>query len=329
MFRAPLLSIIITLLLANSSLCAPLVLFDDSHAQRAGNADWTIHGGYSDMADAARFLGCRVAALKSKITKSELAEATIFVSPEPNSVFKEDEKKALRDFIARGGKLFLIADHDKSDRNRDGIDSIGVINQLSQDIGVELNRKWFSEHPITGEAIETHPVMEGVVSLGTWGGTSLRALDDRAQVLAHDSHGGGYIALSEVGKSRIVVMGDSSPFDDGSGNPKDKLHDGWSNPGYTHERLAYNAFRWLLGRPNDRQRDIDEFGKSLTELSQEEKSEVGEALERSLSKHQRTIGKIKRDDVKKTWQEDMSFIIDLQATFRQVSRFSTLYSEDL
>ena len=328
MLRAQSVFLFLALLMVHSAFCAPLVLFDESHAQRAGNADWVITGGYSDMADACRFLGCRVAALKTKITKKALAGVTIFVSPEPNSIFKKEEKAALLDFLHRGGKLYLIADHDKSDRNRDGIDSVGVINELSQDIGIELNKKWFSEHPIKGEAITSHPVMEGVVLLGTWGGTSMKVLDDRAKILARESHGGGYIAISEIGRGRVVVMGDSSPYDDGSGNPKDKLHDGWSNPGYTHERLAYNSLRWLLRRPNDRDRDLEEFANSLNEISSKEREAVKEALSRSISKHRKTVKKIKRDDVRKTWQEDASLIEQLQSTFSQMGRFSALYSEE-
>ena len=315
------------LVLGSTLSAAPHVLFDNGHAQTAGNADWTIYGGYSDMADAARFLGCTVSEQRKRVTRAALHNVDIFVSPEPNSAFSKDEKTALLEFLNKGGCLFLIADHDKSDRNRDGIDSVGVINQIADDIGIRLNKKWFSEHPITGEAITSHPVMEGVVSLGTWGGTSLEALSEGAQVLARESHGGGYIGISEVGKGRVVVMGDSSPFDDGSGNPKDKLHDGWSNPGYTHERLAYNALRWLLRRPNDRDADKEAFSQCLSSLNGEEQAKVGEALERSIKKHQKTIRKIKREEVRQTWQEDLSWLEELKTVQHRAKRFSALYSD--
>ena len=277
------------------------------------------------MADAARFLGCRVSETRRAISDDALQGMDLLVSPEPNSVFSKEEKRAMLDFLRQGGSLFLISDHHNSDRNHDGIDSVGVINQLSEDIAIELNEKWFSEHPITGDCDSSHPIMEGVVSLGTWGGTSMVVLDERAQILARESYGAGYIAIARIGKGRVAVMGDSSPFDDGSGDPGDHLHDGWSNPGFTHERLAYNAMRWLLHRSNDEEDDMQAFSELLSESSADERDYLSKALRRSIRKHELTLDRIKREDVRRTWKEDLTRLERLKSLQEKSANFESIY----
>ncbi len=51
-------------------------------------------------------------------------------------------------------------------------------------------------------------------------------------------------ALATFGKGRVVVIGDSSPADDGTGNPKDKLYYGWTELP-SHAALHLNASLWL------------------------------------------------------------------------------------
>jgi hypothetical protein len=43
------------------------------------------------------------------------------------------------------------------------------------------------------------------------------------------------------------VWGDSSPIDDGTGQPGNTLHDGWNDPAGTDAALALNATAWLAG----------------------------------------------------------------------------------
>ena len=51
-------------------------------------------------------------------------------------------------------------------------------------------------------------------------------------------------ASSTFGKGRVVIIGDSSPADDGTGNPKDKLYYGWTELP-SHAALHMNASLWL------------------------------------------------------------------------------------
>jgi len=52
-------------------------------------------------------------------------------------------------------------------------------------------------------------------------------------------------AYSTFGKGRVVVVGDSSPADDGTGAKANKLHDGWNASGHNHSNFFINASLWL------------------------------------------------------------------------------------
>ena len=298
---------------ACSAMAQPLVVFDQCHAQTAGNADWTITGGFSEMGDAAIFLGCRVQAIKKgPITGEMLKDASIFVTPEPNTKFKKSELEAIKLFVEGGGKLFLISDHEGADRNNDGWDAVMILNEMEDFTGIHFNELWFSESPITGDVIE-HPITDGVIACGTWGGTSLSCTGFDAVSLLFESHGGGYIAVSTPGKGLVVAMGDSSPFDDGTGAPGNKLYDGWSNPGFTHERLCLNSLRWLLKRDNDLDNDLKAFGKLLLNSTDSEVRGIQAKLEQAINRHQKTIKKCKSDDVKTIWKEDLEHLRNLKS----------------
>lgn len=54
-------------------------------------------------------------------------------------------------------------------------------------------------------------------------------------------------ACSTFGKGRIVVIGDSSPADDGTGAKGNKLHKGWTALRDNHADFFINASLWLAG----------------------------------------------------------------------------------
>lgn len=77
------------------------VLFDNSHAQTAGAADWVIDGSFSDYADSMRKQGYQVKELEgeSNISDQSLQQARVLVIPEANNPFKENEQKAIINFV--------------------------------------------------------------------------------------------------------------------------------------------------------------------------------------------------------------------------------------
>ncbi len=250
----PLLFLGLALFLASGAAPAvlaakPLVLFDEGHAQTAGNADWVINGGFSDFADVFKAQGCEVRAVK-KLTWANIEGAQVLVLPEPNSLYTAEEEAAIVKFVENGGGLYAIADHNNSDRNGDGVDSVGVLNRFLPKLGLQIDLRYFSEAPTAGKICQTS-FTKGVKAVGTWGGTTVKCLSSQgvAHITVSAKNGGGaFIASTEVGAKggRVVAMGDSSPYDDGTGDPHDKLHDGFNNPGYSHAVLAENSVRWLL-----------------------------------------------------------------------------------
>ena len=71
------------------------VLFDNSHAQTTGAADWVIDGAFSDYADSMRKQGYQVKELEgeSNISDQSLQQAHVLVIPEANNPFKEMSRK--------------------------------------------------------------------------------------------------------------------------------------------------------------------------------------------------------------------------------------------
>jgi hypothetical protein len=138
------------------------VLFDENHAETAGNADWIISssipdplkqnanpqsetdwtGGISAWGVALQKTGrYSLKTNNSTITYGnssnplDLSNFRELVLPEPNSLFSSSEKTAIMNFVKNGGGLFMIADHTGSDRNNDGYDSLQIFNDLMSNSG--------------------------------------------------------------------------------------------------------------------------------------------------------------------------------------------------
>jgi hypothetical protein len=59
------------------------------------------------------------------------------------------------------------------------------------------------------------------------------------------------VARSNFGAGRVVGIGDSSPCDDGTGDPNDVLYDGWiADASGNHQKLIINATIWLASSPS-------------------------------------------------------------------------------
>ncbi|WP_322907351.1 DUF6359 domain-containing protein [Paenibacillus sp. SGZ-1009] len=113
------------------------VLFDNSHAQTAGAADWVIDGGFSDFASALRADGFTVDALERSIpytfgeqaiTYDKLKNYDVFVLAEPNVPFKTSEQAAMLQYVKAGGSIFFIGDHYNADRNKNRWDGSEAMN---------------------------------------------------------------------------------------------------------------------------------------------------------------------------------------------------------
>ncbi|WP_433708873.1 DUF5689 domain-containing protein [Paenibacillus illinoisensis] len=106
------------------------VLFDNSHGQTAGAADWVIDGGFSDFGNALANDGYYVKELRktTPFTYDDLKEYNVFVIAEPQIPFKTSEQAALKQYVESGGSIFFIGDHYNADRNKNRWDGSEVIN---------------------------------------------------------------------------------------------------------------------------------------------------------------------------------------------------------
>lgn len=106
------------------------VLFDNTHGQTAGAADWVIDGGFSDFANAIANEGFFVKELRktSPITYDDLKNYQVFVIGEANIPYKKSEQEAMRQYVENGGSIFFIADHYNADRNKNRWDASEVMN---------------------------------------------------------------------------------------------------------------------------------------------------------------------------------------------------------
>ncbi|BBF45431.1 hypothetical protein lbkm_4198 [Lachnospiraceae bacterium KM106-2] len=106
------------------------VLFDNTHGQTAGAADWVIDGGFSDYASGLVGEGFSVTELRknSAICYSDLEKYDVFVIPEANIPFKSSEQDAILKYVKQGGSVFFIADHYNADRNKNRWDASEVFN---------------------------------------------------------------------------------------------------------------------------------------------------------------------------------------------------------
>ncbi len=271
-------------------------LFDATHAETAGNADWVLDvdggvvprfptpaasgitsstsetywtGAVSAWGVALVKLGNSVENLPvgtaitygNAANPQDLANYSVFVVDEPNTLFTAAEKAAIVTFVKNGGGLFMISDHTISDRNNDGYDSPAIWNDLMTNNSVQANPFGFSidltnisETTSNVLASSTNPILNGSQGAVTQlkysnGATITQTSGSVATPLiwrTTSTQGSTNImcASSTYGTGRVVVVADSSPADDGTGSPGNTVYPGWTEIA-SHAKLHLNASLWL------------------------------------------------------------------------------------
>ncbi|WP_435924209.1 chitinase N-terminal domain-containing protein [Paenibacillus sp. DYY-L-2] len=211
------------------------ILFDNTHGQTAGAADWVIDGGFSDFGHALAGEGFEVKELRKStpITYSDLSDYEVFVLAEPNIPFKQSEQAAMEQYVENGGSIFFIGDHYNADRNKNRWDGSESINGY---------RRGAWEDPAKGMSQEERnsSAMQGVVSsdwLSDNFGVRFRynALGDITanQIVAPDQafgitegvqgvamHAGSTLAITDPAKAKGIVY--LPETDDAWGNAVDQ-----------------------------------------------------------------------------------------------------------
>ncbi len=270
-------------------------LFDNTKAETAGNADWVIdednglakrlptppqeniNSSASDnyWTGALSSWGIALVRLKQHAetlqenghitygnanNTQDLSRYNVFIVDEPNIRFTDDEKTAIINFVKNGGGLFMISDHDHSDRNNDGWDSPAIWNDLMNSNSVQKDPFGFYLYQTNiSQRSSNITTAKNPVTQGSQGNVSSLQFNNGATITLTSTVAKGLVwmnnfpqnniramaAYSTFGKGRIVVIGDSSPADDGTGAKNNKLYNGWNASGNDHSNFFMNASLWL------------------------------------------------------------------------------------
>lgn len=218
------------------------------------------------------------------LNPQDLSHYGLFVIVEPQNPFTPSEKSAILAFVNAGGGLFMVADHETSDRDCDGWDAPHVFNDLTGAAGSAAagvfgvwfrvngiedrgGEDWFDDavdanvETSPADPIVNGPFGSGAGGLGLFGSTSMDLNPaDNPTVAAHvwrtgQAHGTTRVtfATAGYGAGRIAAVGDSSPADDDTGDPSDSLYPGWDKAagGVGNRELFLNASHWLLNPAPD------------------------------------------------------------------------------
>jgi hypothetical protein len=197
------------------------VLFDNAHAETAGNADWIIStsqpdplsqdsspssetdwtGALSSWGVALQKTGnysLKTLPSGSSITygtsaATDLSNFDTFVLPEPNTLFTTAEKTAIMNFVSNGGGLFMISDHTGADRNSDGEDAVEILNDLMTNNSVD------STDPF-GFSIDSLNISSGYPA----------AISDSSNAVLHGSFGTVTKSLIANGTTATLKPADNS-----------------------------------------------------------------------------------------------------------------------
>ncbi len=194
------LAVLALMLVASQSIAAPKALFDNAHAQTAGNADWVIDNNQPVPSPAQSGIGANTAGTfwtgaisswgvdlvkrgytvhtnTSALTYGnagntyDLSNYDVLIVDEPNTLFTAAEATAIFNFLANGGGLVAVSDHYGSDRNSDGQDSPRIWNALdpSHLLGVHFAVSGESNNNIVQTSTNVRAVSSDSITRGSIG----------------------------------------------------------------------------------------------------------------------------------------------------------------
>jgi len=202
----------------------------------------------------------------------DLSYYKLFVVVEPNILFSAAEKTAIMNFISNGGGLYMISDHAGADRNNDGFDSPMIWNDFMTNNPVQNNPfgiqfdmvgspTGISETSSNVAILPTNPILHGtagtVTKLKFSGGDTMTLNTTQNPnikgIIFQNSYSNSGLtnvmcAYTTYGNGKVVAIGDSSPFDDNTGDPNDSLFNGYYDTTMSgnHQKLIMNSTIWLM-----------------------------------------------------------------------------------
>ncbi|MBC7556454.1 MAG: T9SS type A sorting domain-containing protein [Chryseobacterium sp.] len=214
----------------------------------------------------------------------DLANYKVIVIDEPNIKFTLTEKNALVSFVQNGGGLFMVSDHNVSDRNNSGIDSPSIWNDIfttntvkTNPFGITFDFANFSQTTTNFANLPNNPILHGTsgtptqmqysngtsMTLNTTNNSSVQGL-----IFTTGSSTTGLVkamfATATYGAGKVCALGDSSVPDDGTGDSGDSLYNGYTGDASgNHKPLLLNAIVWLATSTT---LIVNDLAKSETDL---------------------------------------------------------------
>jgi hypothetical protein len=196
----------------------------------------------------------------------DLSNYKVFIVTEPNIQFTMAEKDAIINFVKNGGGLYMIADHDNSDRNGDGWDSPAIWNDLvstnsvvANPFGITFDVVTFSQTTTNFANIPSNTILNGSAgaprAMQFSSGASMtlnKTANPSVQGLVFKTGASTtgttnvMFATATYGAGKVCALGDSSVPDDGTGDTGDTLYDGYfTDASGNHRPLLINSVIWL------------------------------------------------------------------------------------
>lgn len=191
----------------------------------------------------------------------DLKNYKVFIMCEPNTHLTTAEKTALVQFVQNGGGLYMISDHNGSDRNFDGWDSphiwMDFANTTGNVFGVIADTVTVSptitSFPNLPNDSCLHGPMGSVTGIKYHQGTTFTIypnINPSVVAVAYSSGTSGnnnvLAGHARYGRGKIAFLGDSSPCDDGTGNPNSTLSNSYTaDENGSHRKLLVNTTIWL------------------------------------------------------------------------------------
>ncbi|MBU0742885.1 hypothetical protein KJ554_11110 [bacterium] len=276
-----------------------VVLFDHMHDQDAGTGgNWRVDDNHPDPYPAAPtgetswngqlsswgyelyLAGHTIRSNTAYFSAALLADVDMVVIVEPQDTFSAAEIAALGQWVYDGGSLFVVANHNASDRNGNGWDSPSIfggyaVPHITDPVGADsetfcgalfclhFHVKDEGNNSITGTFTNVTGDPQNPVIHGSYGDVSAVIyhvgdvmslwptanphLSDVGALISKDEGSPHVAAWSRYGDGKIVGFGDSSSCADGTGS--ETHEDNWTEVGSDNREFFLNASEWLLDSP--------------------------------------------------------------------------------
>jgi hypothetical protein len=208
----------------------------------------------------------------SSSNPQDLSHYKVFIMCEPNTFLTSAEKTALLNFVQNGGGLYMISDHNGSDRNFDGWDSphiwMDFAHTINNVFGVIADTVTVSPTQTNLPTLPNDSCLHGplgsVTGIKYHSGTTFTiypAVNPHVTAIAYNAGISGNVGVlaghSRYGRGKVAFLGDSSPCDDGSGNSNSTLSNSYTaDLSSSHRKLLVNTTIWLAA--NDGPNGIEE-----------------------------------------------------------------------